>query len=125
MGTLLLVGATFLSAQIVPAMAADMPPLDRVPIAPAFNWTGIYFGADLGGAWSTIQAGSLGSNDASSVIGGVYGGYNWQFAPGWLIGIEGDSSWADLTVPVGSGHGARPPGLGSLGEKRCWLPLMR
>ena len=40
-GTLLLVGATFLSAQIVPAMAADMPPLDRVPIAPAFNWTGI------------------------------------------------------------------------------------
>jgi opacity protein-like surface antigen len=27
----------------------------------------------------------------------------WQFAPGWLIGIEGDSSWADLTVPAGSG----------------------
>ena len=102
-GTLLLVGATFLSAQIVPAVAADMPPLDRVPIAPAFNWTGIYFGADLGGAWSTIRASGLATNNASSVVGGVYAGYNWQFAPGWLIGIEGDSSWADLTVPVGSG----------------------
>jgi hypothetical protein len=61
--SLLLVGAAFLSAQIIPAMAADMAPLDRV-IAPPFSWTGVYLGADLGGAWSNIQAGSLGTTDA-------------------------------------------------------------
>ena len=33
-------GAAFLSAQIIAAMSADMAPLDRAPIAPAFNWTG-------------------------------------------------------------------------------------
>jgi outer membrane immunogenic protein len=103
MAKLLLVGAAFFSAQIIPALAADMAPLDKGPIAPAFDWTGIYLGADIGGAWSTIRASGLGTNDASSVIGGLYAGYNWQFAPGWLIGIEGDSSWADLTVPAGSG----------------------
>jgi len=100
---LLLVGAALLSAQIIPAMAADVAPLDRGPIAPGLSWTGVYLGADLGGAWSTIRASGLGTNDASSVVGGVYAGYNWHFAPGWLIGIEGDSSWADLTVPAGSG----------------------
>jgi outer membrane immunogenic protein len=116
---LLLVAAVLLSTQIIPAMAADMAPFDRGPIAPAFNWTGVYLGADLGGAWSTIQAGSLGSNDASSVIGGVYGGYNWQFAPGWLIGIEGDANWADLTVPAGSGD---VNWVGSLRGRIGWTP---
>jgi outer membrane immunogenic protein len=100
---LLQVGAILLSAQIIPAMAADVVPLDRGPIATPFNWTGIYLGADLGGAWSTIRASGLGTNDASGVVGGVYAGYNLEFASGWLIGIEGDSSWADLTVPAGSG----------------------
>ena len=98
---LLLVGAAFFSAQATPALAADMAPLDRGP--PGFNWTGAYLGADIGGAWSTTQVSGLGTNNASSVIGGLYGGYNWQFAPQWLIGIEGDASWADLTVPAGSG----------------------
>ena len=116
---LLLVAAVLLSTQIIPAMAADMAPLDRGPIAPAFNWTGVYLGADLGGAWSTIQAGSLGTNDASSVIGGVYAGYNWQFAPGRLIGIEGDASWADLTVPAGSGD---VNWVGSLRGRIGWTP---
>jgi outer membrane immunogenic protein len=115
----LLIGAALLCAQIVPAMAADMAPLDKGPIAPPFNWTGFYLGADLGGAWSTIQAGSVGTNDASGVIGGVYVGYNWQFVPGWLIGIEGDASWADLTVPAGSGD---VNWVGSLRGRIGWTP---
>jgi outer membrane immunogenic protein len=116
---LLLVGAALLSAQIIPAMAADMAPLDRGPIAPGFHWTGVYLGADLGGGWSTIQADSIGTNDASSVIGGVYAGYNWQFASGWVIGIEGDASWADLTVPAGSGD---VNWVGSLRGRIGWTP---
>jgi hypothetical protein len=23
-------------------------------------------------------------------VGGIQGGYNWQFAPAWVTGIEGD-----------------------------------
>lgn len=32
----------------------------------------------------------------SSVIGGAQIGYNWQFAPNWVLGIEADWSWTDL-----------------------------
>ena len=74
-------------ALIVPAMAADMTPYDRIPLqAPPFYWTGAYIGADVGGAWPNIQNG-LGIGSASGIIGGLYAGYNWQFAPTWLLGV--------------------------------------
>jgi outer membrane immunogenic protein len=102
MTKLLLVGAAFFCAHI-PALTADVTPLDRGPPAPGFNWTGIYLGADIGGAWSAIWVNGLETNNDSSVMGGLYAGYNWQFAPRWLIGIESDASWGDVTVPAGSG----------------------
>jgi outer membrane immunogenic protein len=115
MKRLLLVGAAF-AAQIASATAADMAPLDRGPLAAIFNWTGAYVGADIGGAWSNIQS-NFGGGNASSVIGGAYAGYNWQLAPQWLIGIEGDATWADLTVPAGSGD---VNWLGSLRGRIGW-----
>jgi outer membrane immunogenic protein len=101
MRRLLLLGVA-LGAQSVCAMAADLGPVNVVPPVP-FTWTGIYLGANVGGAWSTIQDNGLGGANASSVMGGVSVGYNWQFAPFWVAGIEANSSWADLTVPAGSG----------------------
>jgi outer membrane immunogenic protein len=115
MKRLLLVGAVF-GAQIASAMAADMAPFDRGPAV--FSWTGAYIGADIGGAWSNIQS-NFGGGNASSVGGGVYAGYNWQLAPSWLIGIEGDANWADLTVPAGSGD---VNWLGSLRGRIGWSP---
>src|SRR5580700_4776027 len=117
MKRLLLVGAAF-AAQIASATAADMAPLDRGPLAAIFNWTGAYVGADIGGAWSNIQS-NFGGGNGSSVIGGAYAGYNWQLAPQWLIGIEGDATWADLTVPAGSGD---VNWLGSLRGRIGWSP---
>jgi outer membrane immunogenic protein len=92
-----------------------------------YNWTGCYIGANIGGAWSRQtgkfeqadpafdqQPGSI-SQDDSSVIGGVHAGCNWQFAPQFVLGIEGDWSWTKLNgtgtasnnffdgTPVGSG----------------------
>jgi outer membrane immunogenic protein len=101
MKRLLLVGAA-LGAQMVSAMATDMTPFDRGRAVAVSGWTGVDVGADIGGAWSNIQS-NLGGGNASSVSGGVYAGYNWQLTPQWLIGVEGDASWADLTVPAGSG----------------------
>jgi outer membrane immunogenic protein len=101
MRKLLLLGAA-IGIQSVTAMAADLGVANIVPPVP-FTWTGIYLGANVGGAWSTIQDNGLGGANASGVIGGVSAGYNWQFAPFWVAGIEVNSSWADLTVPAGSG----------------------
>jgi outer membrane immunogenic protein len=112
----LLVGAAF-AAQVASAVAADMAPLDRGPLAP--DWTGVYLGADLGAAWSTTKFNGL-AVDASSVGGGLYAGYNWQFAPGWLVGVEGDSHWADLTVPAGSGD---VNWIGTLRGRIGWSPF--
>jgi outer membrane immunogenic protein len=105
-------------AQTVGAMAADLGPVNAVPPI-AFTWTGFTLGANVGAGWSTIQDNGLGGANASSVMGGVSAGYNWQFAPFWVAGIEGDSSWADLTVPAGSGD---VNWIGSVRARLGWTP---
>ena len=47
MKTILLAGLAF-GALIVPAMAADMAPYNKVPPPPAWGWTGFYVGAGAG-----------------------------------------------------------------------------
>jgi outer membrane immunogenic protein len=70
---------------------------------PSYNWTGFYIGADVGGAWARQSAGTVspvainqastfGGMNSDGVVGGVYGGYNWAFAPAWVFGVEGDFS---------------------------------
>jgi outer membrane immunogenic protein len=81
------------------------------PAAPIFNWSGFYIGGHVGGGWSAGWSGtanplpspaafgalplSFGQN-ASGVIGGGQVGYNWQFAPSWVLGIEADISGAHI-----------------------------
>jgi outer membrane immunogenic protein len=113
----LFLGVAF-SAQTICAMAADLGPASVSPPV-IFTWTGFYLGANIGGAWSTIQDNGLGGGGASSVMGGVSAGYNWQFAPFWVVGIEGDASWADLTVPAGSGD---VNFVGALRARIGWTP---
>jgi outer membrane immunogenic protein len=36
----------------------------------------------------------------AAALGGLYLGYNWQFAPTWLVGVEGDFTWTDLKQSV-------------------------
>jgi outer membrane immunogenic protein len=93
------------------ASAADMP-VKAPPPAPApyvaYNWTGFYIGPEIGGGWGSetvtvveaagpsFPVGSTHSTDYSGFLGGVYGGYNYQINQ-FLVGIEGDYTWADLT----------------------------
>jgi outer membrane immunogenic protein len=97
----LLLGVAF-AAQAIGAMAADLGPVNVAPPV-AFTWSGFYLGANIGAAFSTIQNNGLGGGNSSSVMGGVSAGYSWQFAPFWVVGVEGDASWADLTIPAGAG----------------------
>jgi outer membrane immunogenic protein len=99
-----LVGATLLFAG--PALAADLA-VKAPTLMPAFSWTGCYIGADVGGALSQqhasitpvgVKQGSVsGDLTGSSAIGGPYVGCNYQFMPAWVVGIEGDYSWAKLS----------------------------
>jgi outer membrane immunogenic protein len=151
MKKILLLGLA-LGTLILPAAAADLSPryYKAPPPAPAFSWTGCYIGGDVGGAWSsqdvsntspvsTDQAGVTGTINASGVIGGAYGGCNFQWTPAWVIGVEGDWSGANLNgtavapnllangTPVGSGGIAWSSNLDSIATIRgrigyVWAP---
>ena len=93
----------------VPALAADLGPRraytkapEYVP-APIYNWTGFYIGGHVGGAFvgdDSIAAGVTRSSDGT-FLGGVQAGADYQFAPNWVVGIEGQYSWLDnSTDPV-------------------------
>ena len=132
-----------------PAMAADMPVKAPVPTAVAApSWTGFYAGPNLGYGWGDrsptitatdpgttafIKAISSGSiNPApfgtSGVVGGLQIGYNFQFAPNWLVGIETDFQWSDLN---GNSNGAfsfvrgAAPHTSSADERINWFGTVR
>jgi outer membrane immunogenic protein len=104
MRTLLLASASVIAiASAAPASAADLPakaPAMVAPMAIPFSWTGLYVGAHVGwgnshlnvqgflpsGTPTSFNTGS--ANVSGSIFGGQLG-YNWQFAPQWVIGIEG------------------------------------
>jgi outer membrane immunogenic protein len=92
------------------ASGADLKaPITKAPPPVAiYNWTGFYVGAHVGGAWGpkdwsdpegfvSLPGTPMGSHDVSGAIAGGQVGFNWQ-APGsnWVLGVEGQMSWADL-----------------------------
>ena len=84
------------------ASAADLQvkaPVYKPPIAaPAYyNWTGFYIGGNVGYGRSSVtytnefplNPGSFsGTAHDNSFVGGGQIGYNWQFNPNWVLGIE-------------------------------------
>ncbi|WP_291860584.1 outer membrane beta-barrel protein [Bradyrhizobium sp.] len=91
-----LLGAAALIALTAPAVAADMRPrpYSKAPAytAPAvvYNWTGFYIGGHVGGSFAGND--SLQSSDAR-FLGGVQGGFDYQFSPNWVLGAEAQYSW--------------------------------
>ncbi|WNV10789.1 outer membrane protein [Tardiphaga sp. 709] len=78
------------------AFAADLPArtYTKAPAytAPAlvYNWTGFYIGGHLGGAFG--DSNSL-VGDSGRFMGGVQGGFDYQFATNWVVGVEAQYSW--------------------------------
>ena len=102
-----LAGAALLTVSGV-ASAADLyrkaPPAEAV-VAPitAYNWTGFYAGASLGGEWLHDKMSVVGASktvNPASVFGGLQAGYNFQTSP-WVIGAETDIGYAHPTKTVG------------------------
>src|SRR5262249_49394041 len=101
-----LLGSVALAAMIAgPAMAADMP-LKAPPPVMLYSWTGCYVGGHVGGKASRadvwyganvlgIPAGTTAADSIfmSGALAGAQVGCQYQFAGGWLFGVEGDGSW--------------------------------
>jgi outer membrane immunogenic protein len=84
-----------------PALAADLPL--KAPAAPPvpFSWTGCFIGAHLGGVFSEDRTTNAFGNSATfssdGFVGGGQAGCDYQFAAGWVVGIEGRAAWTSLS----------------------------
>jgi opacity protein-like surface antigen len=107
--------------------AADLrvkAPIHKAPIAaPAYNWSGWYVGANIGGAWSnsTLTNSNIGTSwnpGGTGFIGGLQAGYNLQ-AGSWLFGVEGDFDWT--TFGGMSSAIATPLGVIQASVNKNWI----
>jgi outer membrane immunogenic protein len=98
----------------LPALASDVfGPSPFLPAPPAFSWTGVYVGANLGGDWHRQSTNFNGVTIMSGTMGGVIGGgqlgANWQMSSvvlGAEIDVQGSSESKSVTTqfpgaPVG------------------------
>jgi outer membrane immunogenic protein len=116
-----LVGAA-LAALSNAALAADLrtpvkvPAVIATPVSAAYDWNGFYVGGNYGTVIAQWRAHTSPANDHlgdvefndAGLTAGILAGYNWQFAPNWLVGLEGDigylrtsrtfKDWNDETI---------------------------
>jgi outer membrane immunogenic protein len=107
------------------ALAADLPNRKAPPIAPpapAFIWTGLYGGLNIGGGWSDHTNGAflpIFANEGrlSGVIGGGQVGFNYQLAPMFVVGVETDFQGTSLSN--------QDAGLFTLRRRLDWVGTVR
>jgi outer membrane immunogenic protein len=119
--------------------------LAKAPAAPAVDWTGYYVGADAGAAWartpgtwnpqpSPAAFGTFpisATDHATSLVAGGHVGYNSQFAPEWVTGVEGDWTWTEargsFTQPWIADPAAAPVATTgtTMNTKLDWLASIR
>ena len=98
---LLIVGRAGANAQVM-----TPPPLP--PGNSWYNWTGFYFGGNVGGGWGSTSASGTdtsrlgtsafgGSENSSGWVAGGQAGANFQFAERWVVGVVADGDWARIS----------------------------
>ena len=82
-----------------PAIAADLA-VKAPPPAPLPLWTGCYIGGHLGAVvgrdTNTNRFGTSGTTNTDGFVGGGQVGCDYQFAGGWVAGVEGRAAWSSL-----------------------------
>ena len=132
-----------LAATISAAFAADLSYKAPAPAPALPSWTGFYIGGHVGAGWQHLSGGiedpngflangDISGGSVTKAIGGLQAGYNWQFAPRWVAGVEGDFSWTPLfdhreANPILSPLGvpAGPNAIVVLDAKTKWLASAR
>jgi len=91
------------AADLTPRMVTKAPPM----VAPIYDWSGFYIGANGGYASShecltifsvagaPVTPNSEGCHDATGAMFGGQLGYRWQFS-NWVFGLEAQGDWAGL-----------------------------
>jgi outer membrane immunogenic protein len=106
----LVLAASILAASAVSAFAADMPArIAKAPVAPPvmiYDWSGIYFGGAVGGAWYDTSGnfynvpGALWNSGGDASL--IYGGF---------AGIQ--KQWGNFVLGVEAGYNALDNGFSS------------
>jgi len=107
MKTFLAVTAGMLALAAVPAGAADLGLPAKAPV-PVYNWTGCYFGGNVGygngqdrfttsttfgAGLPTVFSDTIKSN---GFFGGGQAGCNYELPSSFVFGIEADGDWSDI-----------------------------
>jgi outer membrane autotransporter protein len=110
-----------------PAGAADISAAPYAPPPPPlmlYNWTGFHVGAHFGGAFgsdSESLGGGTFSATPSGVMGGLQFGYDFQFAPTLVAGVEAELSWTSAQDSAA----AALPGIGlNLSSTHNWYDTL-
>jgi outer membrane immunogenic protein len=107
-----LVGTRAFAADMAVKMPVKAPP---PPPPPVYSWTGFYVGANGGYGWNdptvtftpndlNVQNTTCGFDNCppptsfgiAGGFGGLQAGYNWQFSPQWVAGVETDFDWSHI-----------------------------
>lgn len=108
-GLMALVG--FAAIRVASASAADIAAKAPAPVpyVPPPIWTGFYVGGQLGWGWATSQLTNVTATSSfpagfvepsvssNGPLAGFYAGYNYQLNNQFLVGVDGDISWTDIT----------------------------
>ena len=125
------------------AQAADLPsrkgpPPAYLPPPPIFTWTGFYVGVNLGGGWRANSGNNnnfnpffpvlstFANNNANNyggVVGGGQIGYNYQFSPWLVVGLETD--FQGTSIGSGGGNNNNFFGGNGGGERIPWFGTVR
>jgi outer membrane immunogenic protein len=136
-------------ALAAPAKAADIAPkpYTKAPPLAASSWTGFYAGLGLGFRSTSADLTTtsvLQDGVPRDLTGAVltqpfdgpgfrvnpYAGFNWQMAPSWVVGVEGDVGFGDKTTAL-PGFRASPWagsstfGVDSVSVKAGWDASLR
>lgn len=135
------------------AVAADLPhkaPVAPPPAPPVYSWTGFYIGANVGYGWGNSRATESPGDEASAILvglgpapiigsastsfdangwaGGLQVGYNWQFNPSWVAGVEADFTWSDIkgsSSAFANVGGSPNSGIFNASQKVDWFGTVR
>jgi opacity protein-like surface antigen len=133
--------ATLAVTMAGPAMAADMPLAAAAPFAERFNWTSCYLGGHVGGGFGRkditdpvqlVQDSFLGAGSTTGITtvsptpsGAVIGGQigcDYQFAPSWVVGVEGAASASTMKNTRSVGLPLGNPDTASVKATTDFLP---
>jgi outer membrane immunogenic protein len=111
--------------------SAAPPPL-------VYNWTGFYIGGNAGGIFAHNAATETDATTGLAIAsftmspagfaGGGQAGYNYQFAPNWVAGLEGDFQGTTQSASSCAGAGCANPGSAfyfTEDQKLKWFATLR